>query len=161
WRWAHQRMQRAVHDIRQAVGADDRESDVSPADVLTAFVDAARSADSYTGALRAVLASVCDELDVESAALLERRDGSPVKYHSLVGVGALEVPVVAADGFLISRLRTHPRPLPFAPTELTALAEWAAAHRPERLDEIRSLAAAGVRLAVPLRTRNEILGVLL
>ena len=62
WRWARQRMQRAVRDIRQAVGGDDSGSDVSPADVLTAFVDAARSADSYTGALRAVLASVCDEL---------------------------------------------------------------------------------------------------
>ena len=76
WRWARQRMQRAVRDIRQAVGGDDSGSDVSAADVLTAFVDAARSADSYSGALRAVLASVCEELHVESAALLERRDGS-------------------------------------------------------------------------------------
>ena len=76
WRWTRQGMQRAVRDIRQAVGGDDSGSDVSAADVLTAFVDAARSADSYTGALRAVLASVCDELHVESAALLERRDGS-------------------------------------------------------------------------------------
>jgi hypothetical protein len=68
---------------------------------------------------------------------------------------------VAADGFLITRLRAYPLPLPFAPNELDALAEWAAAHRPDRLDEIRALAAAGVRLAVPLRTRREILGVLL
>jgi GAF domain-containing protein len=52
-------------------------------------------------------------------------------------------------------------PLPFAPNELNALADWAEAHRPERLDEIRALAAAGVGLAVPLRTRTEILGVLL
>ncbi len=163
WRWARQRMQRAVRDIRQAVGGDDSGSDVSPADVLTAFVDAARSADSYTGALRAVLASVCDELRVESAALLERRDGSQADYRCLVAAGALETaaPVVAADGFLITRLRAYPLPLPFAPNELDALAEWAAAHRPDRLDEIRALAAAGVRLAVPLRTRSEILGVLL
>ena len=76
WRWTREGMQRAVRDIRQAVGGDDSGSDVSPADVLTAFVDAARSADSYTGALRAVLASVCAELRVESAALLERRAGS-------------------------------------------------------------------------------------
>ena len=68
---------------------------------------------------------------------------------------------MAADGFLITRLRAYPSPLPFAPNELNALADWAAAHRPERLDEIRALAAAGVRLAVPLRTRSEILGVLL
>jgi predicted permease len=161
WRWAHQRMERAV---REAVGGgDDTGLDISPADVLTAFVDAARGADSYSGALRAVLASVCEELHVESAALLERRDGARAEYRCLVAAGALETaaPVVAADGFLITRLRAYPLPLPFAPNELAALAEWAAAHRPERLDEIRALEAANVRLAVPLRTRSEILGVLL
>jgi putative ABC transport system permease protein len=164
WRWARQRTERAVRDVRQAViGGDDGASDVSPADVLTAFVDAARTADSYTAALRAVLANVCEELHVESAALLERRDGSTIEYRCLVAAGALEAaaPVVAADGFLITRLRAYPLPLPFAPNELAALAEWAAAHRPERLDEFRALAAAGIRLAVPLRTRSEILGVLL
>ena len=150
--------------MREAVvGGDERGSDISPADVLTAFVDAARGADSYSGALRAVLASVCEKLHVESAALLERRDGSTTEYRCLVAAGALEAaaPVVAADGFLITRLRAYPLPLPFAPNELNALAEWAAVHRPERLDEIRALAAADVRLAVPLRTRSEILGVLL
>jgi serine phosphatase RsbU (regulator of sigma subunit) len=163
WRWAHPRMQRVVRDIREAVGGDDSGSDVSPAHVLTAFVDAARSANSYSGALRAMLASVCEELHVESAALLERRDGSTPEYRCLVAAGALETAalVVPADGFLITRLRAYPLPLPFAPNELDALAGWAAVHRPERLDEIRALAAAGVRLAVPLRTRSGILGVLL
>jgi sigma-B regulation protein RsbU (phosphoserine phosphatase) len=47
------------------------------------------------------------------------------------------------------------------PNELDALAAWAAAHSPDRLDEIRALAAGGIQLAVPLRTRSEILGVLL
>jgi serine phosphatase RsbU (regulator of sigma subunit) len=163
WRWAGQRMQRAVRDLREAVGGDDHASDVSPAGVLTAFVDAARTADTYAAALRAVLTSVCDQLGVESAALLARRDGSPAEYRCLVAAGALEAasPAIAADGFLITRLRAYPLPLPFAPNELAAVAEWAAAHRPERLDEIRGLAAGGVRLAVPLRTRAEILGVLL
>jgi putative ABC transport system permease protein len=160
WRWARQRMDRAVRDIREAVGGD---ADVSPADVLSAFVDAARGADSYTDALHAVLTSVCDELRVESAALLARREGPTADYGCLVAAGVLAeaTPAVAADGFLITRLRAYPRPLPFAPNELAALAEWAAAHRPDRLREIRALAAAGVGLAVPLRTRREILGVLL
>jgi serine phosphatase RsbU (regulator of sigma subunit) len=163
WQWAHQRMVLAVRDIRDAVGGNESGSGVSPADLLTAFVDAARSADSYTGAMRAVLGSVCDELRVESAALLARRDGVQADYRCLVATGALEsaAPAVAADGFLITRLRAYPRPLPLAPNELDALAEWAAVHRPERLGEIRALAAAGVRMAVPLRTRSEILGVLL
>jgi putative ABC transport system permease protein len=164
WRWAHQRMARTARDVRDAiVGGDDSSSSVSTEDVLTAFVGAARGADSYTGALRGVLASVCDELHVESAALLERREGSTMEYRCLAATGAFEAAAltVAADGFLIGRLRTYPQPLPFEPNELAALAEWAALHRPERLDEIRALAAAGIRLAVPLRTRNEILGVLL
>jgi len=164
WRWARQRMERAVRDVREAVvGGDDTGSDVSATDVLTAFVDAARSANSYSGALRAVLASVCEDLDVGSAALLDRRDGSTPEYRCLVAAGALETaaPVVAADGFLIRRLRAYPLPMPFAPNDLNALADWAAAHRPDRLDEIRALAAARVRLAVPLRTRTEIVGVLL
>jgi putative ABC transport system permease protein len=163
WRWARQGMQRAVRDIRQAVVGDDSESGVPAADVLTAFVDAARNADSYSGALRAVLTSVCNELRIESAVLLERRDGAQADYRCLAAVGTLEAaaPVVAADGFLITRLRAYPLPLPFAPNELAALAEWAAAHRPDRVEEIRTLAAAGIQLAVPLRTRREILGVLL
>jgi predicted permease len=163
WWWARQGMQRAVRDIRQAVSGDDNGSGVSAADVLTAFVDAARGANSYSVALRAVLASVCNELRIESAVLLERRDGAQADYRCLAAAGTLEAaaPVVAADGFLITRLRAYPLPLPFAPNELAALAEWAVAHRPDRVEEIRALAAAGIRLAVPLRTRSEILGVLL
>jgi serine phosphatase RsbU (regulator of sigma subunit) len=163
WRWTREGMQRAVRDIREAVGGDDSGSDVSPADMLTAFVDAARSADSYTGALGAALASVCAELGVESAALLERRAGSQGDYRCLVASGALETaaPVVAGEGFLIRRLRAYPLPMPFTPQDFAALAEWAAGHRPDQLDEIRAPSAAGVRLAVPLRTRSEILGVLL
>ena len=163
WRWAHQRVQFTVRDIRQAVSGDDSGSGVSAADVLTAFVDAARSADSYSGALRAVLTSMCNELRVESAVLLARREGAQADYRCLAAAGTLEAaaPVVAADGFLITRLRAYPLPLPFAPNELAAVAEWAVAHRPDRVEEIRALAAAGIQLAVPLRTRTEILGVLL
>src|SRR6185436_9020342 len=81
WRWAQPRLQRVARDIREAVGGDDSGSDVSPAHVLTAFVDAARSANSYNDALRAMLASVCEGLHVESAALLERREGSTPDYR--------------------------------------------------------------------------------
>jgi putative ABC transport system permease protein len=163
WGLARQRMQHAAREIREAIGGDDTGSDVSAADVLTAFVEAARSADSHAGALRGMLTSMCDALHVQSAALLARRDRRQTDLRCLVAAGALDAvpPAITAEGFLISRLRTYPRPLPFAPNELAALAEWAAAHRPEWLDEIRALAAAGVRVAVPLRTRWEILGVLL
>ncbi len=162
WRWTREGMQRAVRDIRQAVGGSDSGSNGSSAAMLTAFVDAARSADSFSDALGAALASVCAELGVESGALLGRV-GPQGDYRCLVAAGALETaaPVIAGEGFLIRRLRAYPRPMPFASHDLAALAEWAAAHRSDQLGEIRALAAANVRLAVPLRTRREILGVLL
>ena len=139
WEWARQRMELAVHDVRQAVAGGDGDSDVPPADVLTAFVDAARGADSYTGALRAVLVSVCDAFGVESAALLERVErvdgggGAQAEYRCLVSVGALDAarPTVFADGFLITRIRAYPRPLAFATNELGAIADWAAVHQPD------------------------------
>ncbi|HTM04365.1 MAG TPA: ADOP family duplicated permease [Vicinamibacterales bacterium] len=162
WRWARQHLDAAVQDVREAVGRNDA-AERTGAAVLSAFVDAARGADSYTDALRVTLAGVCRELHVESAALLERHDGTGAGYRCLAAVGLLEstVPVIADDGFLVSRLRAYPLPLPFAPNEFAALTGWAAANRPDRLDEIRALAAAGVRLAIPLLTRRELLGVLL
>jgi putative ABC transport system permease protein len=162
-RLARRGMQRAVRDLRQVVRTDESRTEISAADVLTAFVDAARSADSYVDALRNVLASVGHGLQVESAALFERRAASQPDYLPVVAAGALDAAAltIPADGFLITRLRTYSMPLAFVPGELTALANWAEAHRPDRLDEIRALATAGVGLAVPLRTRTEILGVLL
>jgi hypothetical protein len=114
WLWARLRMQRAVREIHQTVAGHDGGAELSAADLLTAFVDAARGADSYTNALRAVLANVCGALHVESAALLERRDGPQAGYRCLVAAGALETaaPTVPADGFLSGATRFARSPPP-------------------------------------------------
>ena len=65
------------------------------------------------------------------------------------------------EGFLAGRLAAYPMPLPFDRGELSALTEWASVNRPERIDEIRALAHRDVRVAVPLRTRTEVMGILL
>jgi sigma-B regulation protein RsbU (phosphoserine phosphatase) len=84
-------------------------------------------------------------------------------YDRVAAVGAMDTTglTVTGDGFLITRLRAYPFLLPFTSEELAGLAVWAETHRPDRLDEIRALTRAGVRLAIPLRTRHEMLGVLL
>jgi putative ABC transport system permease protein len=159
---AGRRLRRALDQVRQTVsgGADEAPS-LSPTAVLSDFVDAARTAESYHGALQQVLASLCAKLDVRSALLLERtHDGL---YHRRVAVGGMDAAIqtLPGEGFLAQRLRAYPLPLPFVAGELGALIEWAEGNRPGRVDEIRSLAAADVRLAVPLRTRTETIGVLL
>jgi sigma-B regulation protein RsbU (phosphoserine phosphatase) len=132
---------------------------MSPA-LLTEFVAAARAADSFDEALRSALSTLCARLGVESSVLLEKRDDG---YRSRIAIGAFalkewDVPI---DGFLAGRLAAYPMPLPFERDELDALAEWASANRPERVDEIRALAQCDVRVAVPLRTRTEVMGMLL
>jgi predicted permease len=132
----------------------------APPTLLTEFVAAARAADSFDEALAKALGTLCRSLGVDEAVLLEAAGGA---HRARIVIGRFEsiAWLVPAGGFLASRLAAYPLPLPFDPGELDALREWAAVHRPDRLEEIRVLAAADVRMAVPLRTRTEIMGVLL
>ena len=160
WQSAHRGWQRAVHSVSHAMSNRDEGPASIPTTALTEFVAASRSAASFADALQTVLVRVCGTLGVESAVLLERHgDG----FQRMVAVGAIVPPslAIAADGYLAGRLAAFSEPLPFEPGELEALAAWAAASRPERRDEITRLADVGVRLAVALRTRNDIVGVVL
>ena len=94
----------------------------------------------------------------ESAVLLARNgDG----FQRTVAVSAIVPPslVIAADGYLAGRLAAFSDPLPFEQGELKALGAWAAASSPSAATKSSILADADVRLAVALRTRNDIVGV--
>ena len=158
--WSARR--RVLSAVRDVTGAASTGAPApAPPTLLTEFVAAARAADSFDDALGRALGTLCRSLGVDAAVLLERAAGGAHRARIAVGTFQTIAWAVPADGFLASRLAAYPLPLPFDPGELDALQEWAAAHRPDRLDEIRLLAAADVRMAVPLRTRTEIMGVLL
>jgi serine phosphatase RsbU (regulator of sigma subunit) len=160
WQSAQRGLRRAMRSVAQVVNRDEGPATIRT-DALAEFVAASRAAGSFADALQTVLGKVCDVLTVESGLLLEKKvDGG---YHSAVAVGALASSplVIAVDGYLIGRLMAYSQPLPFEPGEFEALAAWADASRPERAAEIRRLAGASVRLVVPLRTHNDIIGVLL
>ena len=148
----------ALQEVRQVVTTPAPAS--TPPTLLTEFVAAARAADSFDGALRSALATLCQRIGVESAVLLEKRDDS---YRRRIGIGSFESIewVVPGNGFLASRLAAYLMPLPFERDELESVGQWAAANRPERLEEIGLLAQHDVRMVVSLRTRTEIMGLLL
>jgi putative ABC transport system permease protein len=152
------RFRRVMEDVRGSVMIGSS-AQASPT-LLTEFVSAARAADSFDEALESALSTLCMRMDVESAALFER-DAETFRRRAAVGSLGTADFVLPLDGFLSGRLAAYPLPLPFTRDELATVAEWASANRPDRLDEIRSLAAAGVRIVVPLRTRTEVMGVLL
>jgi sigma-B regulation protein RsbU (phosphoserine phosphatase) len=62
---------------------------------------------------------------------------------------------------LINRLRHYGHPLALSAADWDTWARWAKEVRPAHLEEIERLSAAGIRLAVPLRIKNEVVGVLL
>jgi sigma-B regulation protein RsbU (phosphoserine phosphatase) len=92
--------------------------------------------------------------------LLEKRHdlASYVVSATTLAAAACTLP---ADGFLLNRLRSSSSPLVMDDRDVQALVGWATQHRPQRLAELETLQRTGARLAAALRTKNEVLGVLL
>jgi predicted permease len=158
WQSMQRRFRRAIGDVRGSLTVPVPAQ--MPSTLLTEFVAAARAADSFDEALRRALSTLCERLGVDSSVLLEKVDAG-YRRRTAIGTYASGEWHLPADGFLASRLTAYPMPLPFERDELAALAEWASANRPDRVDEIRTLSQRDVRVAVPLRTRTDVMGMLL
>ena len=132
------------------------------ATLLTEFVDAARAASSNQEALRMALGALRGTIGAQWALLLE--PGAGPEYRCAAAAAEHDAPVrsaVPAAGFLVSRLRYHTFPLPLAAGDLDACARWASEHTPNHVPEIEALRDIGARMAVPLRTKRDVLGILL
>jgi len=68
---------------------------------------------------------------------------------------------IPSRGLLLNRLKSYRDPLLIAGEDLETWHRWATEYAPRHLSEIEMLEKTGVRLAVPLRTNTEVLGVLL
>lgn len=158
WHSARRSIQRAAREMSRAFAREDERFTLSESALLTEFVDAARRADSFSEAIRIALATLCSRLQAGSAVLLEKVGEKD--YRPITATFELASDVaLPADGFLLNRLKAHTFPLTLG--ELDPLLQWAREHKPERVAEIETLKHLDVRLAVALRTKNEILGVLL
>jgi serine phosphatase RsbU (regulator of sigma subunit) len=132
--------------IRQAVShlvsRGEPAADISEEALVTGLIEATRHAESFPAALNIALATLREKIGAESAQLVESDSGQ-------------------ASGFLLNRFRSYSWPLPFGESDLDTWLRWAAEHRPQYVAEIEQLMERRTRLAVALRTRKEILGVLL
>ncbi|MGH9718962.1 MAG: SpoIIE family protein phosphatase, partial [Bryobacteraceae bacterium] len=161
WRTARASVQQAMKRVSEAVSGDRDAPAVSDANLLTEFVEAARRAASYGEALRIVLATLCSRFQAESAILLERTSVQEYRCAGVIPEGKASDCPLPADGFLLKRLRFSTFPLPLTPGDFDTWLRWANEQRPEHAAELIALRNTGARIAVPLRTRSEILGVLL
>jgi serine phosphatase RsbU (regulator of sigma subunit) len=158
WESARRSMELAIKSISRGVSGPEAPQLVDGT-LLSAFVDAARQADSHRDALHMALTTLCSQIGTASAVLLEKVSNDEYRCAAATTDRLLSCSL-SAESFLLRRLTHFSQPLPLTAGDLDTWERWAAGRAP-RLAELDTLRQADVRLAVALRTKNEILGVLL
>jgi serine phosphatase RsbU (regulator of sigma subunit) len=160
WQATRQTLRQTLTTVSRAVSlADDRPREPD-ANLVTELVAAARGATSFGEAFVRGLDMLRERLGSTAAVLLEHADG---EFRTLAAVprdaeASLSLP---ERGFLASRLKYYGHPLPFTTADLESWLRWAREQSPSHVAELQSLIGAGARLAVALRARSDIVGVLL
>jgi putative ABC transport system permease protein len=159
WQSARRSIRQSFEGLARAVSVADAPAG-ERGDVLTEFVAAARAAASFDEAFHLALATLCGRMGATSAVLLENNSG---RYRRLAAFpdGRDSDWSLPSDGLLANRLRFHSYPLPLSDGDLESWMRWAGHDNSPGFDEIQSLKQSGARLAVPLRAREEVPGVLL
>jgi predicted permease len=161
WQAAHAGLRQVVAGLSRTLSGGDTVAPRFDATLVTEFVDAARQASSSQQALQIALTALGSAIGAEWAMLLEPHAGPDYRCAGVAAAGAEPSQAIPAGGFLVNRLRFHRFPLPFGGGDLEACAAWAAEHEPKHVPEIDALRAIGARVAVPLRTKRDVEGILL
>ncbi len=151
---------RTLEQARERISAEKAPPPVEST-FLTEFIEASRRADSFPELLRVSLRELLGKLHAESALLLEKV--SPGEFVCVAAAPeskflALAIP---EKGFLLNRLRFYGSPLGFTSADLETSLRWASDQKPEYVNEVDLLKAIDLRLAAPLRTKNDVIGLLL
>jgi predicted permease len=159
WRSARERMRAFFQGLAEG---SSQQTTLAPEGTLMAeLIDASRRAGSFREALHVALESLCASVGAPSAILLESASDEEFRVAATIPKQTDAVCSIPKRGLLLNRLRFYAAPLPISTGDLDAWNQWAALNRPDSVAEVEALRAADVRLAVPLRTTKEVLGVLL
>ena len=129
--------------------------------LLTEFIEASRHADSFSEALRVSLSDLRAKLHAQSGLLLEKVSASEFRCIAALPEREPTAFAIPETGFLLNRLKFYRSPLVFTSADLETSLRWASEQRPQRVNELELLRAIGLRLAAPLRTRHDLIGLLL
>ena len=161
WHSASERLRQAMKEMSRASWRAHEASVLPDGSMLTEFIDASRRAASFSEALQSSLATLCNKIGGNSAMLLEKVTGQAYRRAAATPEQAFPDCSLPAEGFLLNRLRFYAFPLPFNSGDVDTWQRWAKENRPQYLAEIETLRDTGARIAVSLRTKSDILGVLL
>ncbi len=151
---------RTLEQVRERVSAE-RPGGPVDSTLLTEFIEASRRADSFGEALRISLEDLRAKLSAESALLLERLSGGEYRRIAASPQTTAHTFRIPEAGFLLNRLKFYSAPLSFTSADLETSLRWAREQKPQHVPELELLQTTGLRLAAPLRTRHDLIGLLL
>jgi putative ABC transport system permease protein len=148
WQAARLTVRKAMRELSQG-----GEPPIVPISTLiTEFAGSVRQAKSFPEVIQVALSTLRERTGAQTIMLLEKV--SDEEYRS-------DQWSIPAQGFLLNRLKHSPHPLPLTDGDFEVWLRWARELRPDYTVEIEKLGNTGARIAVPLRTKQEIVGVLL
>jgi predicted permease len=160
WQSTRQSVRETLRGLSSALSLSADPTPQVTDDVLSAFVGAARGAASFMEAFHAALATLNDRLGASSSLLVEKA-GDEYKLLAAAPRTLTLDRRLAADGFLVNRLRFYSFPLPIASRDVDGWLAWARGAHENHVAEIELLRGLDIRMAVAVRAREEILGLLL
>jgi sigma-B regulation protein RsbU (phosphoserine phosphatase) len=122
-------------------------------------VEAARVASSAAGALQIALDTLAEKSGASFAVIYERQGDRfrPVASHGTNDT----LPILPPNGFLVNRFRFYSAGIPISPEDLESWRRWSLEYRPDYLAEVKTLQQLEVRFAAPLKSKSEMVGLLL
>jgi serine phosphatase RsbU (regulator of sigma subunit) len=160
WQTARSSLRKALSGLSHVMTSASEAPAVSESALLADFVAATRRAESPREQLQIALATLRDRLGADSVLLMEKAPSGEYRCSESTPIAPPDGCTLPGDGFLARRLASYRGPLPLTEGDLETLTRWADEARPERRTEVDTLKAVGARLAAALRTKNEILGML-
>jgi predicted permease len=148
WHAARLKVRRAIRDL----AAGSQRSDAPSATLISEFTGLVRRAATFSEALHVALPALRERAGAQFIMLLEKVSSDEYRGEHCS---------IPARGVLVNRLTHYPHPLPLTPGDFEAWLRWAREFRPEHVPEIERLKNTGAGIAVALRTKREIVGVLL
>ncbi|HWF45679.1 MAG TPA: SpoIIE family protein phosphatase, partial [Bryobacteraceae bacterium] len=130
--------------------------------LLAAIAETSRRAESFSQAMELGLDTLCEQLGATLAYLFTRRNSDqPFRLNTASPKTGHCQATLPPGSILVNRLVNYSSALPLSLEDLTALRKWAAEFAPDHVAEFDTLIALGARLAVPVLSKSEVIGLLI
>ncbi len=129
--------------------------------LLTEFIKASRKAISFNEVYESSLQELLSKIQASSGMLLEKSSTGEFRCLAELPANSFAVIVIPESGFLLNRLKFYDAPMTFTSADLETSCRWAVEQKPQQVAELELLQRLGLRLAAQVRTKTELIGLLI